>query len=40
MNDLVLQAEETGGKRVPDLSCEDVMRALKAISAHRALVSA
>ncbi len=38
MNDLVLNAEETKGKKVPELSYEDVMRTLKAISAHRTLV--
>lgn len=38
MNDLVLAAEETNGKKKPALSFEDVMRTLKAISAHRILV--
>ncbi len=38
MNDLVLNAEETKGKKVPELSYEDVMRTLRAISAHRVLV--
>lgn len=36
MNDFILAAGE--GKNAKDLSCEDVMRALKAISAHRVLV--
>lgn len=36
MNDFILAAGE--GKNASDLSCEDVMRALKAISAHRILV--
>lgn len=40
MNDLVLNAEEAKGKKVPDLSCEDVLRALKAISSHRILAAA
>ncbi len=38
INDLVLNAEETKGKKAPELSYEDVMRTLKAISAHRVLV--
>lgn len=37
MNDLVLHAEDTKS-RVPTLSYEDVVKALKAISAHRVLV--
>jgi CBS domain-containing protein len=36
MNDFILAAGE--GKKGSDLSCEDVMRAMKAISAHRILV--
>jgi CBS domain-containing protein len=36
MNDFVLAAGE--GKKAADLSCEDVMRTMKAISAHRVLV--
>jgi CBS domain-containing protein len=36
MNDFILAVGE--GKNTADLSCEDVMRALKAISAHRVLV--
>ena len=38
MNDLVLRAEETKSRKAPDLSFEDVMGTLKAISAHRVLV--
>jgi len=38
MNDLVLRAEETKSRKVPELSFEDVMWTLKAISAHRVLV--
>ena len=37
MNDLVLHAGETKGKNSSDLSVENVMRALKGISAHRVL---
>jgi CBS domain-containing protein len=36
MNDFILAVGED--KNLADLSCEDVMRALKAISAHRVLV--
>jgi hypothetical protein len=36
MNDFVLAASER--KKAADLSCEDVMRTMKAISAHRVLV--
>ncbi|HET8580241.1 MAG TPA: CBS domain-containing protein [Nitrospiraceae bacterium] len=38
MNDLVLNAEETKGKKAPALSFEDVMYTLKVIGAHRMLV--
>jgi hypothetical protein len=38
MNDLVLAAEEAKGKKKPALSFDDVMRTMKAISAHRILV--
>lgn len=38
MNDLVLHAGEAKGKKAPDLSFEDVVRTLKAISAHRVLI--
>jgi len=38
MNDLVLRAEETKSRKAPELSFEDVMWTLKAISAHRVLV--
>jgi len=38
MNDLVLRAEETKGRKAPELSFEDVVWTLKAISAHRVLV--
>ncbi|WP_447976669.1 CBS domain-containing protein [Candidatus Nitrospira bockiana] len=38
MNDLVLQAEDAVGKKMPELSYGDVMKALKAISGHRVLV--
>lgn len=40
LNDLVLQAEEAKGKKMPDLSSEDVINTLRAISAHRVLVNA
>ncbi len=40
MNDLVLNAEEAKGKKVPDLSYEDVINTLKAISSHRILAAA
>jgi CBS domain-containing protein len=36
MNDFILAADE--GKKAGGLSCEDVMRAMKAISVHRILV--
>ncbi|HXV69187.1 MAG TPA: CBS domain-containing protein [Nitrospira sp.] len=36
MNDFVLATGK--GKKAADLSCEDVMRTMKAISAHRVLV--
>ena len=35
MNDVVLRAEEAKGKHLPDLSYEDAMSTLKAISEHR-----
>lgn len=38
LNDIVLHAGETKGRETPELSCEDVLRTLKAISAHRVLV--
>lgn len=38
MNDLILHAGETKGKKPPELSGEDVLRALKVVSAHRVLV--
>ena len=38
MNDLVLNAEDTKAKRVPELSYADVMHTLRAISQHRVLV--
>jgi len=37
MNDLVLHAGEIKGKKVPELSAEDVVKALKGVSAHRVL---
>ncbi len=40
MNDLVLNAAEAKGKKVPDLSYEDVVNTLKAISSHRILAAA
>jgi CBS domain-containing protein len=39
MNDLILQAQESKGKKAPDLPYERVMNALKVISAHRVLAS-
>jgi len=38
MNDFVLLAGEAKGGKAPGLSYEDVVRTMKAISAHRALV--
>lgn len=38
MNDLVLAAGEHRGRSSPELSVENVMKALKAVCAHRALV--
>jgi CBS domain-containing protein len=38
MNDLILLAEETKGGKTPPVSCEDVARTLKGISAHRILM--
>jgi len=38
MNDFVLLAGETKGGKAPGLSYEDVVRTMKAISAHRVLV--
>ena len=38
MNDFVLLAGESKGAKAPAVSYEDVVRTLKAISAHRALV--
>jgi CBS-domain-containing membrane protein len=40
MNDCVLKAEPTTGKKAPDLSYEDVVLTLKGISAHRVLAAA
>lgn len=37
LNDLILGAGEAKGRKTSDVSCEDVLRALKAISAHRVL---
>jgi CBS domain-containing protein len=37
MNDFILLAGETKAGKAPAISCEDVARALKAISAHRTL---
>lgn len=39
MNDLILQAQESKGKKAPELPYERVMNTLKVISAHRALAS-
>ncbi len=39
MNDLILQAQESKGKKTPELPYERVMNALKVISAHRVLAS-
>jgi CBS domain-containing protein len=38
INDFILLAGETKGGRAPAISCEDVARTPKAISAHRILV--
>jgi CBS domain-containing protein len=38
INDFVLLAGEAKGGKAPALSYEDVVRTMKAISAHRALV--
>jgi CBS domain-containing protein len=38
MNDLILAAGEHRGRSAPELSSEDVIRTMKAISAHRVLV--
>lgn len=38
MNDFVLLAGEAKGGKVPAISYDDVLRAMKAISAHRVLV--
>jgi CBS domain-containing protein len=35
MNDFILLAEERTGGKTPAISCQDVARTLKAISAHR-----
>jgi CBS domain-containing protein len=37
MNDFILLAGETKGGKAPAISCEDVARTMKAISAHRML---
>jgi CBS-domain-containing membrane protein len=34
-NDIVLHADRAKGKKPPALSCEEVLKALKAICAHR-----
>jgi CBS domain-containing protein len=39
MNDFVLLAGETKGGKIPGISYEDIVRTMKAISAHRVLVS-
>ncbi len=38
MNDFLLAAQETKGRSIPAVSYEDVVNAMKAISAHRILV--
>ena len=38
MNDFLLAAQETKGRSIPAVSYEDVVHAMKAISAHRMLV--
>ncbi|MBI4465747.1 MAG: CBS domain-containing protein [Acidobacteria bacterium] len=40
LNDVALHAEKPGGKKVPDLSCEDVAETLKAICKHPLPVAA
>ena len=40
LNDLVLLAADTKGKKAPAISYEDVVNTLKAISAHRVLTAA
>lgn len=35
MNDLILAAGEYRGRNAPELSADDVMKTLKALSAHR-----
>ncbi|MBI4401553.1 MAG: CBS domain-containing protein [Nitrospirae bacterium] len=40
INDIVLEAEEAKGKKMPDIPYEDVINTLKAISAHRVLAAA
>jgi CBS domain-containing protein len=37
LNDIVLRAEEAKGKRIPELSYEDVISTIKAICEHRTL---
>jgi predicted transcriptional regulator len=37
LNDFILLAAEAKGERAPAISCEDVVKTLKAISAHRVL---
>jgi CBS domain-containing protein len=37
LNDIVLRAEEAKGKRIPELSYEDVISTIKAICEHRSL---
>jgi CBS-domain-containing membrane protein len=38
MNDVLLAAQEAKGRNAPAVSYEDVVRTMKAISAHRILV--
>ena len=38
MNDLILASDEHNGRSAPELSYKDVIRTMKAISAHRVLV--
>lgn len=40
LNDLVLQAEESRGKKAAELSYDDVMTTMKAICGHRVLAAA
>lgn len=40
LNDVVLRAQETKGKKAPDLSYEDAINTLKAICAHRERLAA